>query len=111
MNIQGGVVGEEEKAVNKGVQGTYTIGPVALALSFNDGFDSGVWNWVTGSVAYTLDPANSFAFFGGGNVGSTNINTLRSPLLLNNSQFYNLIYTYNSHPSIIQPYFQATHFP
>ncbi len=111
INIQRGLLWNQENAVNKGVQGNYTIGPVALALSFNDGFDSGVWNWVTGSVAYTLDPANSFAFFGGGNVGSTNINTLRSPLLLNNSQVYNLIYTYNSDPWIIQPYFQATHVP
>ncbi len=111
INIQRGLLWNQENAVNKGVQGNYTIGPVALALSFNDGFDSGVWNWVTGSVTYTLDSANSFEFFGGGNVGRTNVNTLRSPLLLNNSQVYNLIYTYNSDPWIIQPYFQATHVP
>ncbi len=36
---------------------------------------------------------------------------LRTPLLQNNSQIYNLIYTYNADPWIIQPYFQATHVP
>jgi hypothetical protein len=111
INIQRGLLWNQEPAVSKGVQGNYTIGPVALSLSFTDGFDSGVWNWVTGSATYTLNSSNSFIFAAGGNAGSTNVNTLRSPLLLNNSQVYNLIYTYNSDPWIIQPYFQATHVP
>jgi hypothetical protein len=111
INIQRGLLWNQENAVNKGVQGNYTIGPVALSLAFTDGFDSGVYNWVTGSATYTLDSSNSFIFFGGGNAGSTNKNTLRTPLLQNNSQIYNLIYTYNSDPWIIQPYFQATHVP
>ena len=33
------------------------------------------------------------------------------PAAPNNSQIYNLIYTYNADPWIIQPYFQATHVP
>jgi hypothetical protein len=111
INIERGLLWNQENAVNKGVQANYTIGPVALSLAFTDGFDSGVWNWVTGSATYTLDSSNSFIFSAGGNAGSTNVNTLRSPLLLNNSQIYNLIYTYNSDPWIIQPYFQATHVP
>lgn len=111
INIQRGLLWNQENAVNKGVQANYTVGPVALALSWNDGFDSGVYNWVTGTVTYTLNSANSFEFFGGGNVGATNISTLRTPLAQNNSQIFNLIYTYNSDPWIIQPYFQATHVP
>jgi hypothetical protein len=70
-----------------------------------------VWNWLAGSVGYTLDSANSFTFVAGGNLGKTNVNTLRTPLLQNNSEIYNLVYTYNSDPWIIQPYFQATHVP
>ena len=66
---------------------------------------------MTGSATYTLNPSNSFEFAAGGNAGSTNINTLRTPLLQNNSEIYNLIYTYNADPWIIQPYFQATHVP
>jgi hypothetical protein len=109
INIERGLLWNQENAVNKGVQANYTLGPAAFSLSFNDGFDSGVWNWLTGSVTYTLNSANSFEFFGGGNLGLTKINTLRTPILQNNSAIYNLIYTYNNDPWIIQPYFQASH--
>ena len=44
-------------------------------------------------------------------MGKTNIATLRAPLLQSNSQIWNLIYTYNSDPWIIQPYIQVTHVP
>jgi hypothetical protein len=111
INIERGLLWNQEPAVSKGGQANYTIGPVALSLSFTDGFDSGVYNWITGSATYTLNSANSFEFAAGGNAGRTNIATLRTPLLQSNSQIYNLIYTYNSDPWIIQPYFQATHVP
>ena len=111
INIERGLLWNQEPAISKGGQANYTIGPMALSLSFNDGFDSGVWNWVSGSATYTINSANTFEFSAGGNVGKTNIATLRSPLLLNNSQIYDLIYTYNSDPWIVQPYFQATHVP
>jgi hypothetical protein len=109
INIERGLLWNQEPSISKGGQANYTIGPVALSLSFNDGFDSGVWNWVSGSATYTINSANTFVFSAAGNAGKTNISTLRTPLLQNNSQIYNLIYTYNSDPWIIQPYFQATH--
>jgi hypothetical protein len=109
INIERGLLWNQEPAVSKGAQANYTAGPVAVSLSFTDGFDSGVWNWLTGSVTYTLNPTNTFSFVGGGNLGVTKNNTLRTPILQSNSQIYNLIYTYNSDPWIIQPYFQATH--
>ncbi len=111
INIERGLLWNQEPAVSKGAQANYTIGPVALSLSFTDGFDSGVYNWVTGSATYTLNSTNSFEFAAGGNAGKTNVATLRTPLLQSNSQIFNLIYTYNSDPWIIQPYFQATHVP
>jgi hypothetical protein len=58
-----------------------------------------------------LNPTNSFEFAAGGNAGQTKNNNLRTPILQSNSQIYNLIYTYNNDPWIIQPYFQATHVP
>jgi hypothetical protein len=111
INIERGLLWNQEPSVSKGGQVNYTRGPLAFSLSFTDGFDSGVWNWLTGSATYTLNPANSFEFVAGGNLGSTHINTLRTPILQNNSSIYNLIYTYNADPWIIQPYFQATHVP
>jgi hypothetical protein len=109
INISRGLLWNQEPAIAKGGQINYTIGPTALALQFTDGFDSGVYNWVSGSVTYTLNSANSFVFAAGGNVGKTNVSTLRTPIFQNNSQIYDLIYTYNNDPWIVQPYFQATH--
>ena len=109
INIERGLLFNQEPTFSKGGQANYTWGPVAFSLSFNDGFDSGVYNWLTGSATWTINSANTFEFAGGGNLGQTNIATLRTPLLQNNQQIYNLIYTYNSDPWIIQPYFQATH--
>jgi Putative beta-barrel porin-2, OmpL-like. bbp2 len=111
INIERGLLFGQEPTFSKGGQANYTWGPVAFSLSFNDGFDSSVYNWLTGSATWTINSANTFEFAAGGNAGSTNKSTLRTPLLQNNSEIYNLIYTYNSDPWIIQPYFQATHVP
>ncbi len=109
INIERGLLFGQEPTFSKGGQANYTWGPVAFSLSFNDGFNSSVYNWLTGSATYTINSANTFEFAAGGNLGKTNVSTLRTPLLQNNQQIYNLIYTYNSDPWIIQPYFQATH--
>ena len=62
INIERGLLWNQEPAVSKGGQGNYAIGPFAMSLSFTDGFNSGVWNWLTGSVAYTLNPTSTFSF-------------------------------------------------
>jgi hypothetical protein len=111
INIERGLLWNQEPAISKGGQANLTLGPVALSLSFNDGFDSGVYNWVTGAATWTINSANSLELVGGGNLGKTTISTLRTPLPQSNSYLFDLIYTYNNDPWIVQPYFQATHVP
>jgi hypothetical protein len=111
INIERGLLWNQEPAVTKGALVNYTIDPVLLQLSLTDGFDSGVYNWVTGASTWTISSTNTLAFVAGGNVGRTDIATLRTPLPQNNSQIYNLIYTYIADPWIIQPYVQVTHVP
>jgi Putative beta-barrel porin-2, OmpL-like. bbp2 len=55
INPERGIVVTQLPAFSKGGQADYKIGPLALSLSFNDGFDSGVYNWITGAAAYTLN--------------------------------------------------------
>src|SRR5712691_10095655 len=98
MNIERGLLWNQENAVNRGVQANYTAGPLAFALSLNDGFYSNSYNWLWGSATYTVDTANSFSFVGGGNFGRTKKNTLATPIFLNNEQIFNWIYTYNAAP-------------
>jgi len=111
MNIQRGLLWNQENAVNRGVQVNYTLGPIALAASWNDGFYSTQFSWLWGSVAWTIDGSNAISFVGGGNLAKSNIATFATPLALNNEQIYNIIYTYTDGPLTIQPYFQYTSVP
>jgi len=111
MNIERGLVWNQENAINRGVQANYTLGPVSAALSWNNGFYSNSYTWLTGDLAWAINPTNTLSFVGGGNVGYSSFSNFATPVLLNNSQIYNLIYTYNSSPWIIQPYFQWTVVP
>lgn len=111
MNIERGLLWNQEPAVSKGVQANLTTGPVAWSLSFNDGFDSDRYNWVSGAATWTIDPANTLEVVGGGNFGQTNVATLLTPTAQANSTIVNLIYTYNAAPWTITPYFQYTSVP
>jgi hypothetical protein len=111
MNIERGLLWNQEKAVNRGVQLNYTAGPLAFAFSWNDGFYSNRYTWLWGSAAYTLDKENTFSVIAGGNYAHTTKATLATPLFQNNETILNVIYTYNSAPWTITPYFQYTNVP
>jgi hypothetical protein len=109
MNIERGLLWNLEPAISHGVQANLTTGPVAWALSFNDGFYSEDYNWVSGSATWTINPQNTLALAGGGALSNANVNTLVAPYQFDNSDIVNLIYTYNNAPWTISPYFQYTH--
>src|SRR5215469_15463605 len=119
MNIERGLLWNQEPAISRGGQLNYTQGPLAFALSWNDGFYSNNFTWLTGSATYTLDPANSFVLAAGGNYSHTTkvttttpfFQTTATPLLQNNETLFTLGYTYNAAPWTITPYFQFTHVP
>ncbi|MFP5208883.1 MAG: outer membrane beta-barrel protein [Acidobacteriota bacterium] len=111
MNIERGLLWNQENAVNKGIQLNWTYKKLATAVSWNDGFYSDRYTWITGSLTYTFNAASSLAFVGGGNAGAYAKNTLATPLYLNNEQIYNLIYTYTKGNWVVQPYFQYSDVP
>src|SRR5262245_47361745 len=119
MNIERGLLWAQEPVLSRGVQANYTLGPVAFSLSLNDGFYSDSYNWLTGSAAYTIDKANTLTVAAGGNFGQTSKNVVstrlpaiaKSPFFYNNSDIFNIIYTYNAAPWTITPYFQYNHVP
>lgn len=111
MNIERGLLWGQENAVNRGIQIDDTYKKLALSLSLNDGFYSNRYTWVSGSATYTFNAANSLIFVAGGNAGAYAKNTLATPLFLNNSSIYNLIYTYSKGNWVVQPYFQYTDVP
>ncbi len=106
MNIERGILWNQENAVDRGIQLNWTHKKLTTAFSWNDGFYSNRYTWLSGSLAYAFNGANTLAFVGGGNAGSYGKNTLATPLLLNNESIYNLIYTYSKGAWVINPYFQ-----
>jgi hypothetical protein len=112
MNIQRGLLWGQEPAVSRGIQANYTTGPLALSLSFNDGYYSNKYDTVSGAATYTLDSANIFVLSGSGHTGSkSDESSFATPTFLNNGQIYNFIYTHTAGPWTIQPYIQYNRVP
>lgn len=111
MNIERGLLWNQEPAVSRGIQANYTAGHVTFALSWNDGYYSNTYNWLSGSLAYAFDGSNSVSLIGGGNFGRTTHASFATPLAQNNGEIYNLIYTHTSGPWTISPYLQYSHVP
>jgi Putative beta-barrel porin-2, OmpL-like. bbp2 len=109
MNVERGLVWNQENAVNRGIQVNQTFGKFTASLSWNDGFYSNRYTWLTGSLAYTNGP-HTLSFIGGGNLGQTAYQTFATPVQ-NNGSIYNVIYTYSKGSWIFQPYFQYTDVP
>ena len=111
INIERGLLWNQENAINRGVQLNYNVGPLSAALSWNNGFYSKSYTWLWGSLTYALNSTNSLTAVGGQNLGFSKFSNFAAPATLNNSGIYDLIYTYNASPWIIQPYFQWTYVP
>ena len=67
------------------MQVNYASGPLSIAVSWNDGYYTDVWNTVSGLISYAIDDSNTIAF----DVSST-------PDYMGNAgnQIYDLMYTY-----------------
>ncbi len=109
MNVERGLLWNQENAVNRGIQVNQTLGKFTASLSWNDGFYSSRYTWLTGSLAYTNGP-HALSFTAGGNLGQTKYQSLAVPVQ-NNGSIYDIIYTYTKGAWIIQPYFQYTDVP
>lgn len=110
MNIERGLLWNQGSSVSRGVQINDRIGRLSGSISWNDGFYSNRYTWVTGSISYAVNASNTFTFVGGGNLGQTAFRTLATPVQ-NNSQIYDVIYSYTHGPWNVEPYFQYTSVP
>lgn len=111
MNIERGLLWNQENAVNRGIQFNYAIGKVSLSAAYSDGFYSNKYNWVMGSLAYAINGTNTLAFVGGGNLGSTAASSTPGSQYQNNGSMYNVLYTHVSGNWTIEPYLQYTLVP
>lgn len=114
ININRGLLFNQENVINHGVQVNYANGPWSVSVAGTDGFFSGEITWFTGAVTYKVDDNNTFGVNGGLNLGRQNT-TLRSPRYqfatvnqFQNSGIVSVNYTYSNGPLTITPYLQFT---
>ncbi len=109
MNIERGLLWNQENDVNRGIQVNQALGKFSASLSWNDGFYSNRYSWLSGSLTYANGP-HTLAFSAMGNLGQTAFRTLATPVQ-NNSSMYAFVYTYTKGNWIVQPYFQYSDVP
>lgn len=109
MNIERGLLWNQTNVVTRGLQANYTAGPLVFALSWNDGYYSNRYNWLTGSATWSINSQNTLTFIGGGNLGHTAHTDFATPLAQNNGEVFDLVYTWSSGPWVISPGLQYTH--
>ncbi|MDE2337610.1 MAG: outer membrane beta-barrel protein [Alphaproteobacteria bacterium] len=109
MNIARGLLWGQENAINRGVEGDYSAGPMAFALSWNDGFYSNHYSWLTGRATYNVGANDVIAVDAGGNLVRTDVNRFETPVAQNNSKIFDLMYTHTSGQWTLNPYIQYTY--
>lgn len=109
MNVERGLLWNQENSINRGVQLNQVLGKLTASFSWNDGYYSNRYSWLSGSLTYTNGP-HSLAFAGMGNLSRTGFQTLATPVQ-NNSVMYALIYTWTKGNWILQPAWQYSHVP
>jgi hypothetical protein len=110
FNIERGIVWNQENAINRGFQINQTVGKhLSGAISWNDGYYSNRYSWLSGSLTLTKGP-HSLVYDGMGNLGQTAYQTTATPVQ-NNSYMHVVIYTYTKGAWIVQPYFQYSNLP
>lgn len=109
FNIDRGLLWNQTATVNRGIQANYAHGPVSISLSLNDGFYSKKYNWLSGTIGYTISPKDSITFGAAANLGHTSRSAFATPTTLNNGQLYFLSWTHTDGRWTIQPYMQLEH--
>jgi hypothetical protein len=109
MNIERGLLWNQETAVSRGIQVNQTMGKFTASVSWNDGFYSDRYTWVSGSLAYANGP-HAISFVAGGNLGQTKFQSFATPVQ-NNGSIYNVIYTFTKGSWVLTPYYQYTSVP
>ncbi len=65
-----------QNSQNRGIEVAYTIGPISATVSFGDGYDTGVWNFVQALGTYTFNSNNSLSIYYAGNESRTGQNAV-----------------------------------
>lgn len=129
MNIERGLLWNQEPLISRGVQFNFTKGPWALSLSWNDGYYTGSYTTISGNITYTFKNSDTLIFDASGNA-SSNFRTcglkclapalggFGGPIGLavplggqSQGQIFNLILNHSQGKWAITPYLQYSNIP
>lgn len=110
-NIERGLLWNQTSNVSRGFQVSYKEGGLSTAVTLNDGFYSNQLSWMGASANYEFNENQSAGFIWTGSIKSNTTNTFITPVLQNNSQIFNALYTYANGPWSVAPYLQYTYVP
>jgi hypothetical protein len=111
LNIERGLLWNQEPAISRGVQANFTQGPLTVSASWNDGYYSNRYTTGSGLISYVLNPKDTIAFAASGNFGKTPNSSFVTPLAQNNGSIYNLMWTHTDGPWVVNPYLQYSTTP
>jgi hypothetical protein len=111
LNIERGLLWNQEPAISTGVQVNYAKGPLTVSLSLNDGYYSSHWSTISGLVSYVISPKDTIAFAGSGNTAQVNVSRFVTPIAQNNGTIWNILWTHTDGNWVINPYLQYSTTP
>ena len=111
FNIERGLLFNQTSTINRGVQANYAHGPLSVSLALTDGYYSKKYNWLSGTVSYTVSPKDSLTFGAAASLSRNIKSTFATPTVLNNGQLYFLSWTRTDERWTIQPYVQFGYVP
>src|SRR5258706_1980214 len=111
LNIERGLLWNQETAVSRGVQVNYAKGPLTVSASWNDGFYSNHYNTGSALVSYVISPKDTVAFVASGAFSNVSTSRFVTPVAQNNGTIWNAIWTHTEGAWVINPYLQYTTTP
>jgi hypothetical protein len=111
LNINRGLLWNQEPAISRGIQLNYTKGPLTISGSLNDGYFSEHFSTLSGLVSYAVTPKDTLAFAGSGNFDKTSRSSFVTPIAQNNGTIWNVLYTHTEDKWLINPYIQYSTTP
>jgi hypothetical protein len=111
LNIERGLLWNQEPAISRGVQANYTQGPIAISAAITDGYYSDHYSTLSGLVTWTVNPKDTVAVAGSGNFDKTSRSSFVTPIAQNNGTIWNLMWTHTDGAWVINPYLQYSTTP
>ncbi|MFI4966861.1 MAG: outer membrane beta-barrel protein, partial [Caulobacterales bacterium] len=111
LNIERGLLWNQEPAISRGVQANYAKGPLTLSVSWNDGYYSNHYSTGSALLSYVLSPSDTVALAATNNFGKTSASRFVTPLAQDNGSLFNLIWTHTAGRWVFNPYLQYSTTP